>query len=49
MMNLIKQAVILFVAIEEEKKNDINDIKSVNYKSQNEVEEYTEIWELVKK
>jgi len=52
MKNLNKineQAIFLFVAVEEEKEKQTNEIKSVNCKNQNEVDEFTEIWELVKK
>lgn len=42
-----KNAILLFIAVEEVKQ--INETKLVNCKSQNEVDELTEIWELVKK
>jgi len=44
-----KQAILLFVALEEENIKQINNAKTVNCKKQNEVNEFTEIWELVKK
>jgi len=48
MKNLKKEVVILFVAVEEENVKQIKTTKSVNSKKKNEVDEFTEIWELVK-
>ncbi|NQY28004.1 MAG: hypothetical protein HRT69_00860 [Flavobacteriaceae bacterium] len=48
MKNLKKEVVILFVAVEEENVKQIKTTKSVNCKKENEVNELTEIWELVK-
>ena len=42
-----KNAILLFIAVEEVKQ--INETKLVNCKNQNRVDEFTEIWELVKK
>lgn len=49
-LNKIKeQAILLFVAVEEEKVIKTNEITPDYYKQLNEVNEFTEIWELVKK
>lgn len=43
-----KQVTVLFIAAEEKKENPTNDVEAINCKEQNEVDEFTEIWELVK-
>jgi len=50
-LNKIKEeaVMLLFIAVEEESINQTKDIKSVNNEKRKEVEELTEIWELVKK
>jgi len=49
-LNKVKeQAIFLFVSLEEESITQINEITPVYYKKLNEVDEFTEIWELVKK
>jgi hypothetical protein len=42
------QAILLFIAVDEAVELT-NETKLVNCKNQNEVDEFTEIWELVKK
>ena len=42
------QSIFLFVAVEEEQCKPVNELKSIKSKNQNEVDEFTEIWEIVK-
>ena len=44
-----EQAILLFVAVEKESVKQTKETKLVSCKNQNEVDEFTEIWELVKK
>ena len=43
-----KQTILLFVAVEEENAKQNMVVKPVSSKKQNDVDELTEIWELVK-
>ena len=49
-LNKIKEpTILLFVAVEEENVTQVNEITPDYYKKLNKVDEFTEIWELVKK
>jgi len=49
MNNFKNQAILLFIAVEDKRRRQNNTVKTVNCKNKNEVDEFTEIWELVKK
>jgi len=43
-----KQVILLFTAVEGKDVNESDAIEKINCKKQQEVDEFTEIWELVK-